>query len=205
MNLLYSISPAALLLGVSVTTIRRWHRAGKIRCFRTVGGHRRFALSEIRRVLLGKKRRERRMRKKNKALVYARVSSHDQKDDLVRQQEKLEKYCKSNNLNNVSVYRDIASGLNGKRKGLLKLLKHISTGEINYLIITYRDRLTRFGFSYLETFCQHFGTTVLAIAEKEKQDKTMEQELAEDLVAIISSFSGRMHGMRSSKRRKSKK
>jgi len=205
MNLLYPISTTAMLLGVSVTTIRRWHKSNKINCFRTVGNHRRFSLSEIRRVLLGRKRRERKVRAKNRSVIYARVSSHDQKDDLGRQQKRLEDYCRDNNLDNVSVYRDIASGLNAKRRGLLRLLKHISGGGINYLVITYRDRLTRFGFSYLETFCQYFGVTIISIAEDEKQEKSMEQELAEDLVAIITSFSGRMHGLRSSKTRKKKK
>ena len=203
MHLLYPISITSSLLGVSITTIRRWDKAGIIKCFRTPGGHRRFSLDEIRRVLLGKKRRERKARP-SRALVYARVSSHDQKDDLVRQQEKLENYCKVQKLVLVSSHKDIGSGLNARRKGLLQVLKKISRGGISQLVINYRNRLTRFGFEYLEHFCQQFATEIVIISQDKKVERSMEQELVEDLVAIISSFSGRMHGMRSTKKRKKK-
>ena len=205
MDILYSISATSILLGVCVTTVRRWERAGKIICFRTLGGHRRFSLGEIRRVLLGRKRREKTKVTKNRTIVYSRVSSHDQKDDLVRQEEKLEKYCKDNKLNNVSIYKDIASGLNVKRRGLLRTLKQISRGNITHLLLTFRDRLTRFGFEYLQIFCQYFGCEIIAISEEDKVEKSMEQELVEDLVSIITSFSGRLHGMRSAEKRRKKK
>ena len=202
MDILYSISAAAMFLGVCVTTIRRWERAGNIKCFRTVGGHRRFSLSEIRRVLLGRKRRENVKKIEKQAIVYARVSTHGQKPDLLRQQSRLEDYCVDNNLKIVASHRDIGSGLNAKRRGLLKLLKTVSRGGITHVIISYRDRLTRFGFTYLETFCQYFGTQIIPISNK--AERSMEEELVEDLVAIVTSFSGRLHGMRNSKKRKDK-
>ena len=192
-----------MLLGVSTTTIRRWHKAGKIKCFRTVGGHRRFALSEIRRVLLGRKRSEYQTRKRG-TLVYARVSSHDQKDDLARQKDKLMEYCKEGGFGNISAYTDITSGLNARRKGLLRVLKKVSRGQTARLVITYRDRLTRFGYEYLEHFCNQFGCRIIAISENNKVKKPMQEELVEDLVAIITSFSGRLHGMRSAERRRKK-
>ncbi len=187
-------------MGVCVTTVRRWEKRGSIRAFRTQGGHRRFALAEIRRVLLGRKRRET-QQKCSRVVSYARVSSHDQKDDLSRQEETLEHYCKMQGLHLVSTHKDIGSGLNSRRKGLVQVMTKIMRGGISKLEITYRDRLTRFGFAYLEQFFQCFGTEIVTNAEAKKEERSMKQELVEDLVAIISSFSGQMYRMRSAQKR----
>src|SRR5574344_166171 len=128
---LYSIHKAAEALGVSIVTVRRWCKSGKLESTRTEGNHRRFSCAEINR-LVGKQN--------SKIVVgYARVSSHDQKADLVRQKERLEQMgCEY-------VITEVGSGLNCKKTGLKKLIKYIFTNKINTLILTHKDRLLRFG------------------------------------------------------------
>lgn len=196
---MYTVSQAALLLGVHPTTIRRWDQDGKIRCCRTPGGHRRITAEEIQRIIAGKKRRY--TRKQRGVATYARVSSHDQRKrgDLDRQQLKLRDYCLQQGLAIVSEIRDIASGLNTNRTGLRQLFKLVTKGRIDEVIINYTDRLTRFGFGYLEEFFSNYGVRITVL--EVKADVSMEQEMVDDLVAIVTSFSGRIHGMRGRKQR----
>jgi len=127
------------LLGVCPTTIRRWDKNNLIKCIRTPGGHRRIHESEIERIIAGKKRRY--SKKKQGVATYSRVSSHDQKKkgDLDRQQTKLRDYCTNNNLTIVSELRDIASGLNTRRKGIKRLIRLVTKGKISELIIILID------------------------------------------------------------------
>ena len=152
----YSVSEAGLLLGVCTTTIRRWDTKKQIKCIRTPGGHRRIHKSEIKRIIDGKKRTYK--KKKRGVVTYARVSSHDQKKkgDLDRQEEKLRDYCVNNNLTIVSELKDVASGLNTKRKGIARLIKLVTKGKVSEVIVNYKDRLTRFGFGYLEWWLRRF-------------------------------------------------
>jgi len=193
----HTISEAAHLLGVHPTTIRRWHKANKIRCHRTLGNHRRIHRNEIKRILDGKKRKYK--QKKRGTAIYARVSSHDQKKkgDLARQQDLLKNTCKELGLNVDHELTDVGSGLNAKRRGLLKLFKLVTKGKISTVVISYRDRITRFGFGYISEFFSSYGVEIHIVNGKE--DKSMHDELVEDMLAIMSSFSGRIHGMRSRK------
>ena len=188
----YSVSQAGLLLGVCVTTIRRWDKRKQIKCIRTPGGHRRIHQSEINRIIEGKKRT---YKKKERGVVsYARVSSHDQKKkgDLDRQQEKLRDYCMNNNLKIVAELKDVASGLNTRRKGIERLIKLVTKGKVSEVIVNYSDRLTRFG--YLEKFFNSYGVTIKVLEGRE--DKSVQEEMTDDLIAIITSFSGKIHGLR---------
>ena len=195
----YSVSQTGTLLGVCPTTIRRWDNKNMIKCIRTPGGHRRIHKTEIERIIAGKKRRY--VKKKRGVATYARVSSHDQKKkgDLFRQQEKLRDYCSHNNLNLVSELSDVAGGVNTKRKGIDRLFKLVTKGKISELIINYPDRLTRFGFGYLEKYFDSFGVKITVLEVREST--SVEQEMTDDLIAIITSFSGKIHGMRSKKRK----
>lgn len=198
----YSVSQAAFLLGVCPTTIRRWDRDGKIRCIRTPGGHRRIEEAEIRRIIAGKKRRY--TRKKRGVAIYSRVSSYDQKKkgDLKRQEDKLLQYCREHSLQVVASYSDVASGLNSKRRGLHRLFTDVCKGKISEVLVTYPDRLTRFGFDYLSSFFKSYAVKITVL---EKQvEKNMKTELIDDLIAIITSFSGKIHGMRSAATRRKK-
>ena len=198
----YSVSNAGLLLGVCPTTIRRWDKNALIKCIRTLGGHRRIHISEIQRIIEGKRRRY--SKKKRGVATYARVSSHDQKKkgDLDRQQRKLEDYCINNNLTIVSELKDVASGLNTRRKGIERLIKLVTKGKVSEVIVNYPDRLTRFGFGYLEKFFRSYGVKITVLEKRE--NTSVQQEMTDDLIAIITSFSGKIHGMRGHKKKYSK-
>lgn len=202
------IGEASILLGVCRTTIRRWDKDGKIQCYRTPGGHRRFSLIEIERIVSNdiisdvERLDDPQAEVGAKTAIYARVSSHDQKKkgDLDRQIEAAIKYCEGRGTSHVRVFRDISSGLNTKRSGLARLCRAIERKEIDRVIITYPDRLTRFGFSYLESYFASHGTVIEVM--QQPPDQSMEEEMVQDMIAIITSFSGRVHGLRSAKRRK---
>jgi len=143
------ISEAAQLLGVCTKTIRRWDAASNIKCSRTIGNHRRISLLEIERIL-----HEEVKENKKEIAMYGRVSSHDQKKkgDLDRQVQAIREYCNDNNFNKVQVFTDVGSGLNTKRTSLKKSCKLIEQGKIEKVVLSYPDRLTRFGFDYLSRY-----------------------------------------------------
>jgi predicted site-specific integrase-resolvase len=130
-------------------------------------------------------------------VIYARVSSHKQKDrgDLDRQINRLVNYSISKNPKDLKIFSDVGSGLNDNRKSLNLLLKEVEQDKIDRIFITYKDRLTRFGFNYLRFICDSHNTEIVVMSDEEKY-KSVEEELAEDIIAIIHSFSGKMYGLR---------
>jgi putative resolvase len=189
---LYTTGEVAKIFGVSYVAVKKWAYSGKIKYIKTPGGKYRYPESEIRR-LLGEQM------PKGKVAIYARVSSADQKEDLERQKQKLIEYAKSKGYQDIEVIEDTASGLNENRKGLNKLFKLVTERQVEAVFITHKDRLTRFGFKYLETFFNSYGCRIETMdSEKVKEPR---QELVEDLIAIITGFAGRVYGARSRKRR----
>ncbi|WP_048146551.1 IS607 family transposase [Pyrococcus abyssi] len=184
----------AEILGVSFITIKRWIYSGKIRAVKLPTGKWRIPESEVKRIL-GEKPPE-----ETRAVIYARVSSSDQRKDLERQVEYLLNYCTAKGYKLVDTITDIASGLNTRRKGLQKLFKLVSERKVDVVLVTYKDRLTRFGYEYLEYFFSQFDVRIEAIHGEEKKDA--QQELVEDLIAIITSFAGKLYGLRSHKKKK---
>jgi putative resolvase len=146
-----------------------------------LGGRRRISESEIRRL-----QGERGIRS---VIGYARVSSATQKDDLERQVE----YLRQRGVR--EVITDIGSGLNEKRKGFLRLLDRVLHNEVDKVVILYEDRLTRFGFDTLRKVFEAHGTSIEVLNQVEM--KSPQQELVDDLITIISHFSGKMYGLRS--------
>jgi len=181
---------ACQLLGISYSTLLRWIREGKIRVVTTEGGKYRIPYSEVKKYL---ERRE-----ETRAVIYARVSSADQREDLERQINYLMNYATAKGYKVVEVLKDIASGLNTQREGLLKLFKLIEGRNIDVVLITYKDRFTRFGFEYLEEFFSTIGVRIEVVLGEEPKEVT--QELVEDLISIITSFAGKIYGMRSHKK-----
>ena len=184
-----SISEASKLLGVSQKTIRVWEDEGKITSFRTAGGHRRYKVSD-----LIKSNTDKLL-----TVAYARVSSNDQKEDLKRQEIVLESYCASKGFE-FEVISDLGSGLNYKKKGLIRLIKLICSEQVDRLVLTHKDRLLRFGSELIFTLCEHFGVEVIIINRSE--DSTFEEDLSKDIMDIITVFSARMYGSRSHKNKK---
>lgn len=125
--------------------------------------------------------------------VYGRVSTSKQKQDLSNQIDVLKKYVISNG-SNPKVFSDIGSGMNEKRPGLISLMNEITQNKISKVVISHKDRLTRFGFGYLETIFKMYNTEIEIINLED--DKSFQEELTEDLIAIIHHFSMKFYGKR---------
>ena len=191
---LLTISEASKLLGVAKSTLRRWEEEGKlIPDVRTKGGQRRYKLSSLLPEMKHKNSYNR------KTIAYARVSSYDQKDDLERQKQVLEMYCASNGWD-FEILSDLGSGINYNKKGLKTLINSIIDGEVGRLVITHKDRLLRFGAELIFAICEAKEVEVVIINKGE--DTTFEEDLAKDVLEIITVFSARLYGARSHKNKK---
>jgi excisionase family DNA binding protein len=190
---LHSTGKAAKRLGIHFVTPKHWIYAGEVKTVRSPGGQHRIQESELRR-LLGQPA------KKIGAVLYARVSPSDQKSDLARPTRVLRAYAGKSGYKVVGSFEDTASGLNTSRRGLAEVFASLREGNADTVIVAWRDRLTRFGFEYLESHAADPGAKVIVVNEEE--DKNPNEELVEDLLAIVTSFSGRLYGMRSRKTRK---
>ena len=187
MNDLISTGKLAKLLGVSLSTIYRWLKRGKIEePLRTFGNHRRFNENNFK-------------EKNSKTILYSRVSSYGQKDDLKRQSNKILTFAKENNYKNIEL---IGSGLNYNKKGFKLLLNKIVNRQINTIIIQHKDRLSRFGIGIIQSFAKEFGTNIMII-EKEI-DKSKDIQLMNDLMALLTSFTGSIRRRRSQQNTKIK-
>ena len=182
-------------LGISHSTLSRWVREGRIRAVRTAGGVFRVPESEVRRIAEGLP-----ISKEVGAVIYARVSSSDQRSDLERQIQYLTQYCSSKGYRVVDALSDVASGLKTDRRGLLKLFDYVVNRQVDVVVVTYRDRLTRFGFEYLERFFNQYGVRIEVVFGGEPKDAY--QELVEDLIEIVTSFAGKLYGLRSHKEKR---
>ena len=132
-------------------------------------------------------------------IAYARVSSHDQKDDLERQKQVLELYCARQGWT-FEVIADLGSGMNYHKKGLKRLLNEILADRIGRLVITHKDRLLRFGAELVFAMCEAKQVEVVIL--NQGNDTTFEEELAQEVREIITVFSARLYGSRSRKNQK---
>jgi predicted site-specific integrase-resolvase len=190
----YNIREFAKLLGITPETLRVWEKEGKIKPFRTKGRHRRYD-DEMLRDLLNKSKPQ----IQKKTVLYARVSSTGQSDDLKRQISKLETFALSRGYC-YEIYSDIGSGLNFNRKEFNKLVMEILSGKIDRVVLNYKDRLMRFGFELFEKICQTNNTEIVVINQTKAISFT--EELTKDLIAIITSFSAKLYGARSHKNKR---
>jgi putative resolvase len=193
MNRLVAIGKAAEALGVSITTLRRWEAEGKLVPERTAGRQRRYDLVKLKPELFRSTPDARR------TMAYARVSSHQKKSDLERQEQVLELYCARQGWS-FEVVSDFGSGLNYHKKGLKHLLDEIVEGRVGRLVLTHKDRLLRFGAELMFALCEAKGTEVVILNQGE--DTTFEEDLANDVQEILTVFSARLYGSRSRKNQK---
>ncbi len=187
-----SIGKAAVFFGVSRDTLRRWESVGKIKSERTPKGHRRYDLGKLKGI-------QSTTRADKKTIGYARVSGHDQKGDLQRQVELLEAYCAAHGWHH-EIIQDLGSGLNYKKKGLNDLIKRICSNSIQRIVLTNKDRLLRFGAELIFSLCELFDIEVVLINSSERP--SFEEDLAQDVLEIITVFSARLYGSRSRKNKK---
>lgn len=192
MEKLLTSHQAAKLLNVWPHTIRRWEKEGKLKPLRTPGGHRRYKESQIM-ALIGEEANETGLRR---CAVYARVSTAKQAEagNLQRQKERLITYAVEKDYQVKAIYAEIASGLNENRRELAKLAKTATKDEIDVIIIEYKDRLARFGYKYLEQYFRSYGIENNIVELDE--EKSPQEELVEDMIAIVTSFSARIYGKR---------
>lgn len=188
MTNLITIREAAELLGVSTKTLRRWEQEGKIQATRTVGGHRRFNMTE----LLGSQNDTK------LTICYGRAGDQQSKEYLEEQLAILKGYCTEHGWT-YQVIQDIGGGINGHNPGLIRLLKLICSQQVKRLVLTHKDRLLRLGADLIFTLCEIFGTEVVIINQID--DSMEEEELNQDLQEIITAFNARLYGSRNEKNR----
>ncbi|MCL1874927.1 MAG: IS607 family transposase [Synergistaceae bacterium] len=196
MNRYVTIGEASKILGVSISTLRRWDKARRLTPEKTASGHRRYDISKLK----PEKYRELSINKEAKrTIAYARVSSHDQKGDLERQKQVLELYCAQQGWT-YTIVSDLGSGMNYHKKGLKRLISDILSEKAGRLVITHKDRLLRFGAELIFAICEAKQVEVVILNQGE--DTTFEEDLAKDVLEIITVFSARLYGSRSHKNQK---
>lgn len=182
----YRINEFAKRIGRSVQTVRRWEREGKLTARRLPSGQRYFDESDVRALMGG-------IPEKRKTIVYCRVSSAGQKDDLASQVAAMESYCLAGALPVDTWVQEVGGGMNFKRKHFLSIVDQIQRGEVQKLIVAHKDRLMRFGFDLFHHIAAENGCEIVVVNQ---ESLSPQQEMVEDLMAIVHTFSCRLYGMR---------
>jgi putative resolvase len=191
MSRFLKIGEAAKILGITPQTLRRWELEGHyLPDKKSEGGTRYYSLDR----LLGTTKAD-----SDLTIAYARVSSHDQKKDLQTQAELLSTYCLKHGWN-FEVIQDLGSGMNYHKKGLKRLLDIILQGKMKRLVLTHKDRLLRFGSELIFALCAAKRIEIILINQGD--ELSFEEELAQDVLEIITVFSARLYGSRSRKNQK---
>jgi putative resolvase len=191
MKTMYSPKEFGELIGKSVITLQKWDRKGILAAHRSPT-NRRYYTHDQYLEYRGMKAKEQGI-----TVAYIRVSGVAQKPDLANQTKALEAYCEQHSIRVDEWMQDIGSGLNYKRKGFNRLMERVELGQVRRIVIAHRDRLVRFGYGYFEAFCERHNTDLVVI---NGETLSPEQELVQDLVAILTVFSARLHGLRSYKK-----
>jgi putative resolvase len=184
----YSPKQFGQLIGRTTNTLQKWDREGILKAHRSPTNRRYYTHDQYLayRGLVAQEQA--------RIIAYARVSGPAQKPDLANQIAALESYCNEHEIKVDEWMQDIGSGLNYKRKQFTRLFEMVELGQVKMIIIAHRDRLVRFGYEWFEAFCERHGTKIVVI----NGDKlSPEKEMVEDLLAIVTVFSARFHGLRS--------
>lgn len=180
-------------LGIHFQTLRNWTLKNQIPFLKTESGRKYYKIEDINKLVNIKKVNKIEKEKiKRKKICYCRVSSHSQKIELYNQIN----YMKSK-YKNYEILYDIGSGINFKRKNLNKIINYAIKGELEELIITYKDRLCRIGYELIENLLTEYSNTKITILNEDF--KSPEEELTNDLIEIITVFSSKIYGIRSYK------
>jgi len=190
-----SIREASQLTGINPQTLRKMGDEGKIKCYKTLTGQRKFDKHYLETMCTGSSNDAEINETTKQNFIYARVSSKKQVDDLARQIEYV-KRSRPEYSSYISI-TDIASGVNFNRKGLGEILDASLRGTLGEVIIAHRDRLSRFGYDLIKLIIEKKGGKITVLDDQ--QNKSTEQELSEDLLSIIHIYSCRQMGRRSYK------
>jgi putative resolvase len=186
---MWKVAEFAKLVGVSGSTLRRWESEGKLIPQRTLGNQRIYSESHLnaaRNLKTGKT-------PPSRVIVYCRVSSAGQKQDLLRQVQAMEQFCLAQGVAITDSIQEVGGGLNFKRPKFLQIVQWAMLGEIRVLYVAHKDRLCRFGFELVEQILLWNGGTII-VANAESLSPY--EELTQDLLSIIQCFSSRLQGLR---------
>lgn len=176
------------ILKVSPTTVDRWRNEGKLSTNIDHNGHFYYLEDEVYNIL-----------NKNKPrlnIIYARVSTHKQKNDLSNQSELIQQFCMKNGIVINKIFTDIGSGLDfSKRKEFTKLLDLVEDNKVKSIIISHKDRLARVGFDMFKSLFAKHGCEIIVMSEV-NNEKTDELEIFEEMISLLHCFDMKMYSTR---------
>ncbi len=184
----YKPKDFAQLLGVSVKTLQRWDKKGILKANRTPTDRRYYTYNQY--LQFKGIQTEDDIRD---VVIYARVSTRSQKDDLYNQAEFLKQYCNARGIIVNQCIEDFGSGLNYNRKKWNQLLEEVMEQKIKTIIISSKDRFIRFGYDWFEKFCMKFNTSIVVV---NNEALSPNEELVQDIISILHVFSCRLYGLR---------
>ena len=191
----YKVGEFAKLLNVTVKTLQNWDKQGTLKAYRTPTNQRFYTEEQLNQILnLSNTNQD---EKQGLKIGYCRVSTHNQRNSLEHQEEYLRSYTNAKGVILDEVFTDIGSGINYNRKNFNRILELVEDGEVAEIYVTYKDRFVRFGFDWFNTFCEKHGAKIIILNQP---STSPEQELAEDLLNIVTVFSARSHGLRTYKK-----
>lgn len=183
-------------MNISRLTLLRWEEKELVHPIRLESGHRRYRKSEIEQ-LLGL---EITNTDNVNCVIYSRVSTKKQQNtgNLERQTNRLKAYAENKDYNVIEVYEEVASGINENRRQLNRLMKKVAKEDVHIVLAEYKDRMARFGYNYMERYCNSHKTKIELMEKKE--DQSLNEEMTEDMISIITSFSARLYGQRGARK-----
>ena len=184
----YKPKDFAELLGVSVKTLQRWDRDGILKANRTPTDRRYYTYDQY--LQFKGIQTENDIRD---TVIYARVSTRNQKDDLQNQVEFLKQFCNAKGIIVNQCVEDFGSGLNYNRKKWNRLLDEVMENKIKTIVISNKDRFVRFGYDWFEKFCEKFNTKIIIV---NNETLSPNEELVQDIISILHVFSCRLYGFR---------
>lgn len=196
MEKLFNLKEAMEYLHISKSTIHRWDREGVLVALRTNGGHRRYTKKQLDEVAgLSDETIVESENTETRAVIYARCSTTEQKTrgDIDRQAQRITEYSVKKQYKIVDIIKDCGSGINDKRKGFIKLCNLVVNDKVDVVIIEHKDRLTRFQYDLIEFFFSRFN---VRIEVTENKQTTETEELVNDLMMLMTSFSGKLYSNR---------
>ena len=184
----YKPKDFAELLGVSVKTLQRWDKDGILKANRTPTDRRYYTYDQYLQFKGIQTENDRR-----DVVIYARVSTRNQKDDLQNQVEFLKQFCNAKGMIVNQCMEEVGSGLNYNRKKWNKLLEEVMEHRIKTIVISSKDRFIRFGYDWFEKFCEKFHTKIMIV---NNEALSPNEELVQDIISILHVFSCRLYGLR---------
>ena len=183
---MYTAAKFSKMVGVGVKCLQRWDRSGKLKALRTATNRRYYTNEHLRQTLQT-------VKAQGRTVAYCRVSSQAQRPGLKNQRAVLEDFLVARGIAGVEFVSEIGGGLNLRRPLFLQLLADVDSGEVNRIVVAHKDRLCRFGFELVEEICRRKDCELLVLNQERLSP---EEEMVQDLMAIIHCFSSRLYGLR---------